>query len=80
MVVRGLFNHFWDGVTLNSQEMREVVGILPKAATGMQSGTLKSTNLGQRSLWSTEQPPQRTTLCLKYAYFFAPVYCQFPLK
>lgn len=41
-----------DAATQNCQEMREVVGILPEAAIGMQSGTFRSTNLGRRSLWS----------------------------
>lgn len=46
------FNHFSDAVTQSCQDMREVVGILPKAAIGMQNGTLTSTDLGKRRLWS----------------------------
>lgn len=49
MVVGALFNHFSDAVTQNCQEMREVVGILPEAAIGRQSRTLRSTNLGRRT-------------------------------
>lgn len=57
VVVGVLFNHFWDAVTQDCQEMREVVGILPEAAIGMPSGTLRSTNLERRSLWSMNSFP-----------------------
>lgn len=71
MVVGVLVNHFWDAVAQNCHERREVAWIMPKAAICMKENALENA----LSILS-----ENHILSERYIFFFAPLYCQFPLK
>lgn len=68
-----------DAATQKCQEMRQVVGILPEAAIGMQSGTFRSTNLGRRSLWSMHWAPLRGPHSVWKIHTFLPMFISFEI-